>query len=158
MFREGDIVEIPLPDGRTAIGWILYISSYFKNAVGFVVLGIKGQKGKEVVYDSENGDPVSMRILGPLYTHVENLTLSGWTVIAHQPISESRRQWTRRQVGGGVYVADEYLGSAEELGETGLKQMLSMGMPVIYKEVEKAFGNLGDRIEASGEKVSGAAV
>ena len=141
MFQEGDIVEVPLPDGRAAIAWILHISQHFKNAVGFVVFGIKGQRGDDVVYDPETGEPRSMKVLGPLYTHFDNLGLSGWKVFGHQEISEPKRQWTRRsRVGGGVYVGDDYLGSAQELGESQLRPMLAIGMPVVYKEIEKAFG------------------
>ncbi len=139
MFHEGDIVEIPLPDGRTAIGWILHISKHFKDAVGFIVFGIKGQVSDDVVYDTDSRNPLSMKVLGPLYTHIDNLKPSGWKIFAHQPISESKRQWTRRRVGGGVYVADDYLGSAVELGETSLKQMQTMGMPVVYAKIGKAF-------------------
>lgn len=139
MFQEGDIVEIPLPDGRTAIGWILHISKHFKNAVGFVVFGIKGRVISDVIYDTETGNPSSMRVLGPLYTHIDNLKPSGWNLFAHQPISESKRQWTRRRVGGGVYVADDYLGTVEEVGGQSLKAMLAMGMPVVYREIQQAF-------------------
>ncbi|MFM8219825.1 MAG: hypothetical protein ACKOJF_13030, partial [Planctomycetaceae bacterium] len=64
----------------------------------------------------------------------------GWRAFAHQPVSDENRQLTKRQVGSGVYVADEYLGSAEELGEPNLRPMLAMGMPVVYTEIERAFG------------------
>jgi hypothetical protein len=141
MFQEGDLVEIPLPDGRTAIGWILHLSHYFKDAVGFVVLAVQGQRGEDVVYDPHTGAPKSMKVLGPLYTHIDALTHYGWTVIGHQQITGSKGQLTRRQVGGGVYVGDEYIGSAKELGEEGLRHMLVMGMPVVYREIEKAFGD-----------------
>ena len=133
-------MEIPLPDGRIAIGWIVHISQRFKNAVGFVIFGIRGQVRDDVVWDNQTGNPSSMTVLGPLYTHIDAIKHYGWKVFAHQPISEKKRQLTRRQVGGGVYVADEYLGSAEELGEHRLKPMLAMGMPVVYGEIEKAFG------------------
>ena len=140
MFQEGDIVEIPLPDGRVATGWILHISQRTKDAVGFIVFGIKGQQAVDVVFDLDGRNPVSMKVLGPLYTHIDNLALSGWKIYAHQPISDAKRQLTKRLIGGNVYVADEYLGSAEELGELGLKPMLAMGMPVVYAEIERAFG------------------
>ena len=140
MFKEGDIVQIPLPDGRVATGWILHISQRTKDAVGFIVFGIEGQHAVDVVYDLESRNPMSMKVLGPLYTHLDNLALSGWKKYAHQPISDAKRQLTRRLVGGNVYVADDYLGSAEELGETGLKPMLAMGMPVVYGEIVRAFG------------------
>jgi hypothetical protein len=135
MFREGDIVEIPLPDGRTAMGWILHVSQRFKDTVGFIVFGIKGRLREDYVEGSNK-----LRVLGPLYTHIDNLTIDGWKTILHQPISESKRTLTKREVGGNVYVADDYIGSVEELGEQNLEPMLVMGMPVVYMEIEKAFG------------------
>lgn len=140
MFQEGDIVEIPLPDDRTAIGWILHISKHFKDAVGFVVFGIKGQESDKVIYDAETGKPLSTRVLGPLYTHVDNMKLSGWKKFAEQPLSEKDRLLTKREVGGGVYVGDEYIGSVQEVGDPNVRPMLAMGMPVVYSEIEKAFG------------------
>jgi hypothetical protein len=140
MFHEGDIVEIPLPDGRNAMGWILHVSKHFKHAVGFVVFGIKGQAITDVIYDSGSGKPLSARVLGPLYTHIDNLMLAGWKTVAHQEVSESKRDWTKREVGEGVYVGDEYIGPIEEVGDSRVRPMLAMGMPVIYSEIEKAFG------------------
>ncbi len=153
MFHEGDIVEISLPDGDTAIGWILHISNYFKNCVGFIVFGLKGRTRKDVVIDPETGNPSSMKVLGPLYTHIDNLELCGWKTFAHQPISESKKLLTKREVGGGVYVGDDYLGSVEELGEHHLKPMRVMGMPMIYQEIEKAFGKQAD---TGGKETTGA--
>jgi hypothetical protein len=144
MFQEGDIVEIPLPDGRVAIGWILHFSKHFKNAVGFIVCGLKGTPRNDLVIDPETGNPSVMKVLGPLYTHIDNLKFCGWRTFAHQPISDSKRMLTRRAVGGGVYVGDDYLGSIEELAEHNLRPMLVMGMPVVYLEIEKAFGKKTD--------------
>jgi len=144
MFQEGDIVEIPLPDGGVAIGWILHLSKHFKNAVGFVVAGIKGQLRDDVTIDPRTGNPSAMKVLGPLYTHIDNLTLCGWRVYAHQPISESKRMLTKRRVGGDVYVGDDYIGSIEELDAQTLRPMLLMGMPVVYMEIAKVFGKQGD--------------
>ena len=140
MFEEGDIVEIPLPDERTAIGWILHVSQHFKNAVGFIVFGIKGQLREDIVSELGSGEPASMKVLGPLYTHMDAIKHYGWKTIAHQPISEQKRMLTKRDVGGGVYVGDEYIGSVQEVGDPAVKPMLAMGMPVVYAEIEKAFG------------------
>ncbi|MEQ8846224.1 hypothetical protein [Botrimarina sp.] len=139
MFQEGDIVEIPLPDGRTAIGWILHLSERFKHAVGFVVFGVRGRQSDRVVYDPDTGTPLSTRVLGPLYTHEENIELSGWIKLAHQPLSQRGRLLTKREVGGGVFIGDDYIGTVEEVGDSNVKPMLSMGMPVIYSEIENAF-------------------
>jgi len=140
MFREGDFVEIPLPDGRVGIGWILHISKHFKNAVGFVVFGIKGKVREDIPINPDTGNPRSLSALGLFYTHIDALSHYGWKTYAHAPISEPRRLLTKRLVGGGVYVGDDYIGSADELGEQNLKPMVVMGMPVVYTEIEKAFG------------------
>lgn len=140
MFEEGDIVEIPLPDERTAIGWILHVSRHFKNAAGFIVFGIKGQLRDDVVFEFGSGKVASMKVLGPLYTHMDAIKHYGWKTIAHQPVSEQKRMLTKRDVGGGVYVGDKYIGSVQEVGDSNVKPMLAMGMPVVYAEIEKAFG------------------
>ena len=134
MFQEGDVVEIPLPDGRRATGWILHISHTFKNAVGFIVFGIEG-----VVRDVDVESSRSLDVLGPLYTHIDAIRHYGWKTVKHHPITDNKRMLTKRTVGGGVYVGDQYLGSIEELGESNLKPMLMMGMPVVYRKIEQAF-------------------
>jgi hypothetical protein len=134
MFQEGDIVAIPLPNGRRAIGWIVHISSKFKDAVGFIVFGIEGQMRIEDV----TANP-TLNVLGPLYTNLKAAKFYGWSVIAHQDISNSRRMITKRRIGGDVYVGDDYLGSVTELDGHKLKPMLALGMPVVYNEIEKAF-------------------
>ena len=140
MIKEGDIVRIPLPDGRDATGWILHVSKRTKNAAGFIVFGIEGQHGVDVKFDLITNKALSIKVLGPLYTHVDNFELTGCKVIAHQPISDAKRQLTRRRIGGGVYVGDDFIGSSEELGETDLRPMLLMGMPGVYSQIEDAFG------------------
>jgi hypothetical protein len=134
MIREGDFIEIPLPDGRTAIGWILLVSKEFKDTIGFIVFVIKGHVRSE---DIKVG--ATIRALGPFYTQVANLDHYGCKIVDYAPIPDSRRNLTKRDVGGGVYVGDEYIGSAEELGEYNLRPMLFMGMPLIQKEIEEGF-------------------
>ena len=140
MFKEGDIVEIPLPDGRMAIGWILHISRRFKNAVGFVVFGIKGQLRVDAVSEFRSSRPEGMKVLGPLYTHMDALKHYRWRTFAHQAVSHDKRMLTKLNVGGNVYVADDYLGPIKKVDDPTVRPMLAMGMPVIYSEIEKAFG------------------
>ena len=135
MSREGDFIDIPLPSGRIAIGWILLVSKYFKDTVGFIVFGIRGQ-----IQDEDFKVGAKIKVLGPFYTHIANLDDYGCKVVDHAPIPESRRDLTKRDVGGGVYIGDEYIGSVEELGECNLRPMLFKGMPLIQKEIDEAFG------------------
>jgi hypothetical protein len=134
MFREGDIVEIPLPDQRVALGWLLHKSKVFKDEVGFVVFGIKGASRK-IEFEATD----ALNVLGPLYTHHAALEHYGWRVVGHQPISDSKRLLTKRKVGGGVYVGDEYRGPVDEQGESTLAEMQVLGMPAVYQRVSTAF-------------------
>jgi hypothetical protein len=132
MLKEGDLIEIPLTDGRVAVGWLLLISKRFTNTVGFIVFGIRGECRIETANSPLN-------FLGPFYTHIDNLRDSGVKAVDFVPISESGRDLTKRRVAGGVYVGDEYIGSVQELALGDLKPMLFMGMPLIQKEIEEAF-------------------
>ncbi len=139
MFAEGDIVEIPLPDGRTAIGRILHVSKHFKDAVGFIVFGIKGQVSESVEFDSTMTDPTTMRVLGPLYTHSAAIEHYGWKRIAHAPVSARQQMLTKRRVGGNVYVGDECIGGIAEFCGEDIRPMLAMGMLAVYETIESAF-------------------
>ena len=141
MVHEGDLVEIPLPDGRTAIGWILHISKLFKSMIGFVVFGIKGQVREDVEHDLEIGDLSSMKVLGPFYTNEDAITHYGWMTFANHKISPGKRQLTKRLVGSNVYVGDECIREATLPDQSTLKPMLSMGMVAVYQHIERAFGN-----------------
>ena len=134
MFKEGDIVRIPLPDGRFAIGWILHISRVFKNAVGFVVFGIEGR-----LRNSDFASNPTLEVLGPLYTHIAALGYYGWNTIGHQQISEEKRRLTTRDVGGEIYIGDERVGSVEN--RENVPTMQVMGMPVVHDEIQRAFGS-----------------
>ena len=52
----GDLVEIPIAPGVIANGWMICESGCFKDMIGVVVFGYKGQKAKDIVYDEETGD------------------------------------------------------------------------------------------------------
>jgi hypothetical protein len=80
-----------------------------------------------------------LTVLGPLYTHIDAIRHYGWKTVVHQPLSQSKRMLTKRRVGTDVYVADDCIGSVEELGEYQLRPMLLMGMPVVYREIEEGF-------------------
>jgi hypothetical protein len=61
----------------------------------FVVFGIKGQVSEDVVYDSATGNPVSMHVLGPMYTHMDAIehfaaAIARFRAGARQPRKESQ--------------------------------------------------------------------
>ena len=135
MFDEGDMFEIPLPDGQTAIGWILHISKRTKDAVGFVVFGIKG-KFRDDYLDAIR----RLDVLGPFYTHIANLADYDCKRLAHFPVSESHRMLTKRRVGDGLYVGDDYIGPVKGEEMNLVRPMQLMGMPLVFDAIVKAFG------------------
>jgi hypothetical protein len=138
MFDLGDVVEVPLSDGRTAIAWIVYISNYFKDCVGFMVLGLKGQH----VDLQQAATGLTLKSFGPLYTNRRVLAQSGWKKVSFVPLEEHHKMLTKRIVGGDVFIGDEWIGNAEELGETRLPSMLAMGMSAVHHAIEEAFPRL----------------
>jgi hypothetical protein len=135
MFQEGDLVEIPLPDDRAAIGRIIHIcKGRFEGWLGFVVFGIKGV----VRNDNFAANPMH-QVLGVMYTLVESAEFSRWKTIERIPLTECDRLLTKRHVGGGVYLGDEYLGSVDELGEKNVVPMLFCGMIAVFHEIKRAF-------------------
>lgn len=156
MFQEGDIVEIPLPDGRIVIGRILHISQRTRGAIGFIVLGIKGQVREDMVVNPTTGNPTTMPVLGPLYTSIDAARHYGWNVVEHVPMKERDRLLTKRRVGHGVYVGDEFIGTVDELGDHSLRPMLLYGMVAVYSVIERALGKF---VSGAGpEKVAATAV
>lgn len=136
MFRIGDLVEIPLPDGRSAIGWIIYISRHFKDCVGFMVLGIKGVQ----VETSQLGSTVTLKGFGPLYTNIRALAPAGWTTVASIPLEHRHRDLTRRNVAGEIYVGDENIGFSEDLDPLQrVPDMLVMGIEAVQKKILQVF-------------------
>jgi hypothetical protein len=136
MFQEGDVVEIPLPDERTAIGRIMHISQHTQGAMGFIVFGIKGQMRNQHLDVN-----LTLDVLGPMYTDIDAAKKYGWKTIQHVPLKQRDRQITRRRIGEGVYVGDQFLGSIDELGECDLKPMLLYGMIAVYNTIQRAFGD-----------------
>ena len=143
MFKEGDIVEIPLPDHRIALGRILHISQRTQGAVGFVVLGIKGQVRLDAKIDATTGNPTKLKVLGPLYTSIDAIEHYQWKAVEHIPLNERDRLLTKRRIGDFIYVKDDFIGSVDELGEQNLKPMLLYGMVAVYQAIQQAFKNNG---------------
>jgi hypothetical protein len=139
VFREGDIVQIPLPDGRKAVGWVLYVSEYFKNVLGFVVFGIEGE-----IPTSRLRPHHSMSVLGVLYTGVPAAEHYGWATIAHQALNPKRRALTRRKVADEVWVGDDCIGLVAQIADAeNLPEMDVLGMRLVYEEIAEAFGPAG---------------
>jgi hypothetical protein len=142
MIQEGDMVYIPLPDGLIAVASTLHISKRTKDAIGFIVFGIKGQIREDATIDPATGVLTRLPVLGPLYTSIQATEHYGWTTVEQIPMNE--RDWllTKRRVGDGVYVGDEFIGTVEELGDHNLKPMLLYGMVAVYIAIERAFGKV----------------
>lgn len=138
MLKEGDIVEIPLRDGRTAYGWILHVSRYFSGTMGFVVL--------KVCRDSKPGDlkTLCMNLKevpppGLLYTGTKAAKYYKWQAISSCAVKDDDMLLTKRLVGGDVYVGDIRVGAASALELATLKPMMVSGMIAFYTKIESIY-------------------
>lgn len=135
MIRQGDILQIPLPDGRLAHGWVVLVSQYFKDTVGFVVFGVDGK-----LLDVDIMLTRKTRVLGTYYTHSENFDAYNCKIVDRAIVSTAEfAMLTTRICAGGVWIGDEYIRPASRNDYTHLKEMTWIGMPNVFKLVEDAF-------------------
>ncbi len=139
MFKEGDIVEIPLRDGRTAFGWILHVSQYFKWAMGFIVLEVCNDSTKPSDLEALCTNLEKLPPSGLLYTASQAATYYRWHVVSSCAISDAAVRLTKRLIGGDVYVGDTRVGQASALDEATLKPMVVSGMIALYAKIEMIY-------------------
>jgi hypothetical protein len=111
----------------------VYLSTHFKNAIGFTVYGVKRQ------LDSTDIDSMLVNHSVVLYTNVIAAVHYGWRVLVHGEITEQDRLLTKRIVGGEVWIGDKRLREASSKEDNELPRMLVGGMPVVYRQIARAF-------------------
>ncbi len=135
-FQQGDIVKFSLPDGRTAIGWILHISEMFGpvTVFGFIVFGTHIED-----FDYSEANLLALPFHGPFYASLKDAVADQWETIGFQSVSKEAFQLTRRLYAAREYIGDECIGPAST-GDTSLKSMGPSGMLYNYKVIQKAMG------------------
>jgi hypothetical protein len=128
-FKAGDIVEIPLPSGKVAIGWIVYVSNYFKSIIGLIGYGFKGMDLNRI--------GVVLPATPPIYTAIEAAKHYQWAAVGRKPVDEAALLTTERIVGGEVFVGDQCVRSATDEDRERLHKMLVKGMPLVHEELEE---------------------
>lgn len=125
--KEGDIVNIPHPNGKCFVGWVVYVSDYFKDLIGVLVYGEA---------------PLPLTVVGsetpqfaPIYTSSKAARQYGWQIIGQRNVTSLDLKLTERVVAGEVFIGDRRMRSATQADRDGLPEMMAMGMPVVYDQL-----------------------
>jgi hypothetical protein len=134
-YLEGDIISIGFPERGKLLGWIVYVSTTFKNVVGILIYQLQESDIDRV--------GVIKPLVGPLYTSSVAVRQSKWAVIGHRPVARSILRMTERVVGGSVYLGDTLMRPCAGTDRERLPEMGVMGIPIIIWEIEKAMRTTG---------------
>ena len=127
---EGDVFGLPLSAGGEALCRVLFRSQYFRNVI---LVGAYGTvSGPDAAAQIRGIAPITL-----IYASCESLDRGQWRYIANVPLTEKEEEFSKRIVGGEVWLRDQAIGpaSAEHLG---LPQMDVHGDRVLIRKVEKA--------------------
>ncbi len=90
-YQEGDLLEIPLPDGRVALGWLLQVFRQPKDLASFVILGIQGDAYLEEVLSEELDRQWPSKMLDPFCTTVANFEQLQCTPCTHHAVPQTKQ-------------------------------------------------------------------
>lgn len=126
--KEGDVYVVPLDDGSSALCRVLYKSSSFKHVA---LVGCYGMYLSSVsCYDQ-----IKSGLLAPaLYTTVQPSKIANWRFVGNCEILPSEREFSRRIVGGEVFIGDQHLRPAESC-DAALPVMLTHGERIFIKKL-----------------------
>lgn len=116
-FQEGDFFEIPLPDGRVALGWLLQVFRQSKDLASFVVLGIQGEIHADEIFSQDFERSWPTTILGPLSTSIDALAQHHCLALTHHPVPAAKQQ-----------------------SEMVIDPISVLEMSAIHRKIEQAFG------------------
>lgn len=136
MINEGDIFEFPIPDGRKALAWVVYVSKRVEHMVGFVIFGVNNTLLSPDILSTR-----LLKMLGPFYTNEDNLgDYYDCKFFGNVEVSATQKAVMTTQIdGGAVMVGDDYIRAADVVDCQQVHQRLYAGMPVIVQEIERAF-------------------
>ena len=106
MINEGDIFEFPIPDGRKALAWVVYVSKRVEHMVGFVIFGVNNTLLSPDILSTR-----LLKMLGPFYTNEDNLgDYYDCKFFGNVEVSATQKAVMTTQIdGGAVMVGDDYI-------------------------------------------------
>ena len=128
--KEGDLYAVALGDGREALCWVLYKSTYFKD---IVLMGCYGLFCDDVI-DEENFSLVAQ----PIYTGASKATTTSWRFISVRPFSAKEKDISLRIVAREVWLGDDCLGVASSNELATLPIMDVYGERLFIKKICQA--------------------
>jgi hypothetical protein len=139
-YKSGDVVDIPLPSGKLVRGWIIYASSYFKDAIGLLTYAAKSRDAAELPHLEPMGQTI--------YTSALAAAHHGWKVVGYCDVDENTMKRTTRIVGGQVFMGDNCVRQAAPADQHELPKMLAKGMIVVHRELEEMYSHRTSAAEA----------
>lgn len=129
-FKVGSIFAIPGGD-QFGLAKVIYISDYFKD-----VFLIKLFQHKFDSIEAINlNDKLEQFTL--YYAAKDALKKGEWQFLGEEPVSDTEKALSKRIVGGGIWVEDNFLGDATDKDYETLSPMGIYGWKLIKKAVGK---------------------
>lgn len=126
----GGIYAIP-GGGHYAFAKVIYMSEYFKDVL-LIRMYAKAFPSIDLPLSLEN---VPSR---GIYTGIDSVKKGAWLFAGSAPVTDADRAFTRRVVGGDVWVEDAHIGPASDEELRALPNMDVYG----YRLIEKAVARL----------------
>lgn len=129
-YSVGDLVAIPT-GARFGIGKVIYVSKYFRSVILLKLYRTSLAEGTKKFPSVDSAADL-------YYTGSGLIPANRWLIVGSEAVSEAEQLMSKRIVGDGIWLADEYLGEASEKDLERLPKMLTYG----FKLIEKAIGRL----------------
>ncbi len=130
--REGDVLLFSLEANKYIRAKILFASQIFVNVI---LLGVY-----ETIIDvKEIPKNLPNSYLKTIYTSKKGITKFGWEKIGNIPVSESDKALSERNIGGDIYIEDEFIRVEGEADEH-IPHMDVYGFLALERRIKKQFG------------------
>ena len=128
--KNGSIFAIPCSN-QFGLAKVIYISEYFKD-VFLIKLFQHKFDSVEAINLNDKFDQFTL-----YYAAKEALKKGEWQFLGEEAVSDTEKALSKRIVGGGVWVEDNYLGDATDKDYETLNSMGIYGWKLIQKAVGK---------------------
>lgn len=133
-FTEGDLFfindikfgkKILSLNNKYRVAKLIFISSYFKDMIGFIPSISSFSEKPEKLNEIEFMDNV-------IYTGNSELKNGNWEIIGHQEVSEKEKLLTMRRVGNAIMIKDEEIRICTDEDYTKYKNQGIAGLAAVH--------------------------